>query len=141
MVLFLTNEEWDVNCILDFKIKSPIEAAWNIEQHYHPVKSEAPTSARGNTPALDLNVTSHHLIGYEATPGPTPELNAIMNHHLKVLSGLNDRMKWDKQDLLDLRAVSVHVWRHKIFTLLSVVPFVIGLRTQAWRLLVHRRGA
>ncbi|SYW81819.1 uncharacterized protein UHO2_00324 [Ustilago hordei] len=123
VVLFLANEEWDVNCILDLKIEGLVEAAWNIERHYHPVKSEAPTSARGNTPTLDLNVTSCHLVGYEATPGPTPELNAIINHHLKVLSGLNDRMKWDKRDLLDPREVSVHVWQCKIFTLLSVVPF------------------
>ncbi|CCF49761.1 uncharacterized protein UHO2_05835 [Ustilago hordei] len=40
---------------------------------------------------IELGKGIHHLIGYEAMPGPTPELNAITNHHLKVLS---DLFKW-----------------------------------------------
>ncbi|KAJ1602251.1 hypothetical protein NDA14_003398 [Ustilago hordei] len=79
--------------------------------------------ARGNTPALGSDVINHHLTGREAMPGPTLELSTLMNHHLKVLTGLNDRMKWDERDLLNPRTVSMHVWQHKIFTLLLVIPF------------------
>ncbi|CCF53477.1 hypothetical protein NDA11_003084 [Ustilago hordei] len=108
--LFIANKEWNAACILNLKIKGAVKVIQNTEQFDHPVKSKAPTSARGDTPALDLIVTSHCLIGHEAMPGPTLELSMLTNHHLKVLSGLNDRMKWDEQDLLDPRAVSVHIW-------------------------------
>ncbi|SAM82125.1 uncharacterized protein UBRO_20633 [Ustilago bromivora] len=101
--LFLTNKEWDASHILDFKTEGP------IEQH-HPIKIETPVSVRADTPISDSNNSNHCLIGCEAMPGPTPELSTITNHHLKVLSSLNEKMQWDEHDLLDPRAVSVHTW-------------------------------
>ena len=83
--LFFTNEEWDASRIFDFKIEGP------IEQH-HPIKIETPVSVRADTPVSDTNNSNHRLIGREATPGPTPELSTITNHHLKVLSSLNEKM-------------------------------------------------
>ena len=85
MNLFLTNKEWDASRILDLKIEGPIELIHNIEQ-CQPIKDETRTSVRGDTPAFDMDDSDHRLIGREATPGPTPELSAITNHHLKVLS-------------------------------------------------------
>lgn len=82
-------------------------------------------SARGDTPTFDQDEFNHnhHLVGCDAMPGPTPELNTLTNHHLKVLSGLNNKMKWDEQDLLDPRMVSVHAWQCKMLVMLSVIPF------------------
>ncbi|CCF51913.1 hypothetical protein NDA11_004542 [Ustilago hordei] len=124
--LFIANKEWNAACILDLKIKGSVKVIQNTEQFDHLVKREALVSARSDTPTLNLNVTnvtSCHLIGCEAMPGPTPELSTLMNYHLKVLLGLNDKMKWDEQDLLDPRLVSVHAWQCKMFTMLLVVPF------------------
>ncbi|KAJ1039198.1 hypothetical protein NDA14_002826 [Ustilago hordei] len=126
---FATNEGWDANHILDLKIEGSVKSIWNTEQFNHPVKSKALASARSNTPIFESNVpytpnvTNHHLIGCDATPGPTPELNAITNHHLKTLSSLNEKMQWDENDLLVPRMTSVHAWQCKIFAMLCIVPF------------------
>ncbi|KAJ1600433.1 hypothetical protein NDA14_000235 [Ustilago hordei] len=95
VTLFLANEEWDVTHILDLKIEGPIKHACL------PIKVESPTLGQSNTPAFETSNSNHHLIGHEATLCPTPELSAITNHHLKVFSGLNDKIEWEEQDLLD----------------------------------------
>ncbi|KAJ1588180.1 hypothetical protein NDA11_001309 [Ustilago hordei] len=123
VTLFLANEEWDVTCILDLKIEGPIEHVCNPELHL-PIKTEAPMSAMGDPPIPNMSDPNRCLVGHKATPGPTPELSTISNHHLKVLSSLNERMQWEEHELLDPRVISVHAWRCKIFTMLSVVPFV-----------------
>ncbi|KAJ1037253.1 hypothetical protein NDA10_004869 [Ustilago hordei] len=122
VTLFLANEEWDATCILDLKIEGLIKHACNPEMCL-PIKTETPMLARGDTPTLNMSNPNHRLIGCEATPGPTPELSTISNHHLKVLSSLNERMQWDEHKLLDPRVVSVHTWQCKIFAMLSIVPF------------------
>ncbi|SOV04270.1 uncharacterized protein UDID_17047 [Ustilago sp. UG-2017a] len=127
--LFLANKEWDATCILDLKIEGPIKHVRNTEPCL-PVKVETPMLVRGDTPAFDTSDSDRRLIGHEATPGPTPKLSAITNHHLKVLSGLNDKMKWEEQDLLDPRSVSVHVWQHKMLAMLSVVTFARNVLNQ-----------
>ncbi|SAM82282.1 uncharacterized protein UBRO_20995 [Ustilago bromivora] len=86
-------------------------------------KVDTSMSIGGDTPAFDLDDSNQHLVGCDTTPGPTPKLNTLTNHHLKVLSGLNDKMRWDDQDLLNPRTVSVHTWRCKILAMLSIVPF------------------
>ena len=39
-------------------------------------------------------------------------------------------MRWDEQDLLDPRSVSVHAWCRKMFMVLSVVPFARNVLDQ-----------
>ncbi|UTT91014.1 hypothetical protein NDA17_001991 [Ustilago hordei] len=83
---FLANKEWDANHILVFKIEGPFE-----QQHH--IKMEMPAPVRADTPISAVsNFNCHHLVGCDATPGPTPELSTITNHHLKVLSSLNEKM-------------------------------------------------
>ncbi|SPC63947.1 uncharacterized protein UHOD_11380 [Ustilago sp. UG-2017b] len=113
----------NLGCILDFKIEGLIE-------QQHPIKIETPVSVRADTPVSETNDSNRRLIGCEATPGPTPELSTITNHHLKVLSSLNEKMQWDEHDLLDPRVVSVHAWQCKIFTMLSIVPFAQNILDQ-----------
>ncbi|SPC61128.1 uncharacterized protein UHOD_11244 [Ustilago sp. UG-2017b] len=120
---FLANEEWDASRILDFKIEGPIE-----QQHH--IKTEMPAPVRADTPISEANNFNRRLVGCDATPGPTPELNAITNHHLKILSSLNEKMRWDENDLLDPRMASVHAWRLKIFAMLSIVPFARNVLDQ-----------
>ncbi|CCF52186.1 uncharacterized protein UHO2_06777 [Ustilago hordei] len=95
VTLFLVNEEWDVTHILDLKIEGLIKHACL------PIKVESPMLGQSNTLAFKMSNSNRCLNGHEATPCPTPELSAITNHHLKVLSGLNNKMKWEEQDLLD----------------------------------------
>ncbi|SPC63776.1 uncharacterized protein UHOD_11330 [Ustilago sp. UG-2017b] len=76
--LFISNKEWVTSHILNFKIEGPIE-------QQHPIKMEIPMSVRANTPISDTSNSNHRLVGRDATPGPTPELSMITNHHLKVL--------------------------------------------------------
>ncbi|KAJ1580871.1 hypothetical protein NDA14_007905 [Ustilago hordei] len=120
--LFVANKQWDASHILNIKIEGPMNPGHNDEQSYL-TKVETSISARGDTPTFDQVEFNHCLVGCDATPGPTPELNMLTNHHLKVLSGLNDKMRWDEQDLLDPRTVSVHAWQCKMLVMLSVVPF------------------
>ena len=94
--LFIANKEWNAACILNLKIKGSVDTILNTVQCNYPVKGKASVLARGDTPIFDSNDINHCLIGCEAMPGPTPELSPLMNHHLKVLSGLNDKMKWDE---------------------------------------------
>ncbi|KAJ1590833.1 hypothetical protein NDA11_003158 [Ustilago hordei] len=99
--LFITNEEWDASHILVLKIGGLLESIHDSKQHNHPMKEDASTSIGGNPPTSDSDVSNWCLVGHDATPGPTPELNMLTNHHLKVLTGLNDKMRWNDQDLLD----------------------------------------
>ncbi|SAM64022.1 uncharacterized protein UBRO_20433 [Ustilago bromivora] len=102
--LFVANEQWDTSRILDIKIEGSTDLGRNDEQCY-PVKMDTSMSVRGDTLTFDQDEFNCkcHLVGCDAMLGPTPKLNMLTNHHLKVLSGLNDKMKWDKQDLLDPR--------------------------------------
>ncbi|SPC66775.1 uncharacterized protein UHOD_11426 [Ustilago sp. UG-2017b] len=93
----------------------PIKHARNTEPRL-PVKVETPMLVRGDTPAFDTSDSDRRLIGHEATPGPTPKLSAITNHHLKVLSGLNDKMKWEEQDLLDPSSIIMCSFSNKLRT-------------------------
>ncbi|KAJ1031074.1 hypothetical protein NDA18_002293 [Ustilago nuda] len=106
--LFVRNEEWDASHILDLKIKGRPELA--PEQTNLPMKMDTPTSVGGDPLIFDPDGPNRRLVGRDATPGPTPELSPLTNHHLKVLSSLNDKMRWDDQDLLDPRTVSIHAW-------------------------------
>ncbi|CCF48193.1 uncharacterized protein UHOR_13022 [Ustilago hordei] len=125
---FLANKEWNTGHILAFKIEGPFE-----QQHHTKTEMPGPIRVdinkmdmlfRADTPISDVSSTTCcHLISCDATPGPTPELSAITNHHLKTLSSLNERMQWDEHNLLDPRVVSVHAWRHNIFAMLSIIPF------------------
>ncbi|SAM85548.1 uncharacterized protein UBRO_20008 [Ustilago bromivora] len=124
--LFITNIEWDTTHILGLKIEGPMDITHEMHAYHHLVKINTSVLVRGHTPAPkmvssdqaldtptsglnDLNCCCH-LISHDATPAPTPELDNLTNHHLKVLSGLNDKMRWDEHDLLDPRSVSVHAW-------------------------------
>ncbi|KAJ1582333.1 hypothetical protein NDA11_000744 [Ustilago hordei] len=107
--LFMRNEEWDASHILDLKIEGQPELA--PKQTNLPMKMDTPTSVGGDPSYSDPDGPNRWLVGCDATPGPTPELSLLlMNHHLKVLSGLNDKMRWDDQDLLNPRTVSIHAW-------------------------------
>ncbi|CCF51355.1 uncharacterized protein UHOR_14891 [Ustilago hordei] len=122
--LFIANEEWDATHFLNIKTKGPVGITCDVHQHQpHPARGNTPMLVRGDTPVSSLNNFNCHLNGHNAMLGPTPKLNTLMNHHLKVLSGLNGKMRWDEQDLLDPRSVSVHAWCHKMFAMLSVVSF------------------
>lgn len=87
------------------------------------MKVDTSTSVGGDPPTSDSDVSNRRLVGRDATPGPTPKLNMLTNHHSKVLSGLNNKMRWDDQDLLDPRSALVHAWRRKLLAMLSIVPF------------------
>ncbi|SPC63299.1 uncharacterized protein UHOD_12390 [Ustilago sp. UG-2017b] len=94
---FITNEESDASQILDLKIEG----------------SEAQHSETSDKP----------LRGREATPTATPELTQLTNHHLKVLSTLNNKLRWDEKDLLNPKKVLVHAWQQQLCKKLSVIPF------------------
>ncbi|CCF49501.1 hypothetical protein NDA11_002858 [Ustilago hordei] len=92
----MANKEWDATHILNIKIEAPIDIAHDVHQHQpYPTRGDIPTMVRGDSPVSSLNNPNHCLIGCEATPGPTPKLSTLTNHHLKVLSGLNGKMRWD----------------------------------------------
>ncbi|KAJ1592364.1 hypothetical protein NDA15_000713 [Ustilago hordei] len=126
--LFVRNKEWDASHILDLKIEGQLELA--PEQTNYPMKMDTPTSVGGDPPIFDSDGPNRWLVRHDATPGPTPKLNPLTNHHLKVLSGLNDKMRWDDQDLLNPRMVSIHAWQCRIFAMLSVVPFAQNVLNQ-----------
>ncbi|SPC64874.1 uncharacterized protein UHOD_12293 [Ustilago sp. UG-2017b] len=61
--------------------------------------------------ARPTEASNKPLCGQEATPTAMPEVTQLTNHHLKVLSALNDKLRWDKKDLLNPKRVSVHAWQ------------------------------
>ncbi|KAJ1604056.1 hypothetical protein NDA14_006757 [Ustilago hordei] len=65
------------------------------------IELDTSTSVGGDPPTSDSDVSNWCLVSCDTTPGPTPKLNMLTNHHSKVLSGLNDKMRWDDQDLLN----------------------------------------
>ncbi|SAM62468.1 uncharacterized protein UBRO_20146 [Ustilago bromivora] len=133
--LFITNIEWDATHILNLKIEGSMDITQETHLYHHPIKVNNSVLVRGDTPAPKMTPSNRasdtpasdlndfncrcHLISCDATLVPTPELDNLTNHHLKVLSRLNDKMRWDEHDLLDLRSVSVHAWQHKVFATLK----------------------
>ncbi|SYW81844.1 uncharacterized protein UHO2_00349 [Ustilago hordei] len=76
---FVINKEWNAAWILNFKVEGSMGSVHDAEQHHYPVKDEPPMSSRGNTPTFASNDFGHRLLGCDATPGPTPELNTVAN--------------------------------------------------------------
>ncbi|SAM86307.1 uncharacterized protein UBRO_20340 [Ustilago bromivora] len=114
--LFVANKEWDASHILDLKIEGLLESTCDNEQHNHPMKVDTSTSIGGDPPASNSDVSNQHLVSHGATLGPTPKLNMLTNHHLKVLSGLNDKMRWDDQDLLDPSSIVMCSFSDRLHT-------------------------
>ena len=84
--LFMANKEWDATHILNIKIEGPIDITHVVYQHQpYPTRGDIPTMVRDDSPVSSLNNPNCCLIGCEATPGPTPKLSTLTNHHLKVL--------------------------------------------------------
>ncbi|SAM58017.1 uncharacterized protein UBRO_20012 [Ustilago bromivora] len=86
----------------------------------HTETSEKPLCGREATP-------DKPLCGRETTPTATPELTQLTNHHLKALTSLSDKLRWDEKELLDPKRVSVHAWRRWLRKKLSVIPFVCDI--------------
>ncbi|KAJ1599652.1 hypothetical protein NDA14_007575 [Ustilago hordei] len=117
----ITNQDSDASCILDLKIESnkaststgnmPYYHVADISQHdtqdVMSSGSEAQHTETSEKPLGGETTPDKPLHSQDATPTTMPELMQLTNHHLKVLTGLSDKLKWDEKDLLDPKRVLV----------------------------------
>ncbi|KAJ1018007.1 hypothetical protein NDA13_006615 [Ustilago tritici] len=113
---FIANKDSDASQILDLKIEGnkpntsidagnvPYYRAADVGQH------DTQDATSSGSEAQHTEMSNKPLHGREATPTAMLELTQLTNHHLKVLSSLSDKLRWDKKDLPDPKRVSVHAW-------------------------------
>ncbi|SPC66357.1 uncharacterized protein UHOD_12019 [Ustilago sp. UG-2017b] len=114
---FMANEDSDTSPILDLKIEgnkhsTPLDTN-NIPYYCAPENGlhDTQNAVSAVSEPQHTEMSDKPLCGREATPTATPEFTQLTNHHLKVLSALNDKLRWDEKDLLNPKRVLVHAWR------------------------------
>ena len=113
---FITNKDSDAMQILNLKIKGNKSSTLGTDSvPYYCASSNGQHSSQDamstGSKARPTEASNKPLCGQEATPTAMPEVTQLTNHHLKVLSALNDKLRWDKKDLLNPKRVSVHAWQ------------------------------
>ncbi|KAJ1028167.1 hypothetical protein NDA13_003613 [Ustilago tritici] len=102
---FIAIKDSNIKQILDLKFegnKPSTSGDADSVPYYHASNDglHSTQDAMSANSEAQLTKASHKpLCSQEATPTATPELTQLTNRHLKVLSTLNDKLKWDEREL------------------------------------------